>query len=43
MSILTGIAANKSIASGMPITVKDLIEFWRVTNEIVCDTFGEIA
>ncbi|MCI1984990.1 MAG: Gfo/Idh/MocA family oxidoreductase [Lactobacillus sp.] len=27
MSILTGIAANKSIASGMPITVKDLIEF----------------
>ena len=26
-SILTGIAANKSIASGMPVRVKDLINF----------------
>ena len=27
MSILTGIAANKSIAKGMPVNIKDLIEF----------------
>ena len=27
MSILTGIAANKSIATGMPVNVKDLVEF----------------
>ncbi len=27
MSILTGIAANKSIASGMPVNIKDLIQF----------------
>jgi predicted dehydrogenase len=27
MSILTGIAANKSISSGMPVRVKDLVEF----------------
>ena len=26
MSILTGIAANKSIATGMPVMVKDLVE-----------------
>ena len=26
MSILTGIAANKSIASGMPIEIKNLVE-----------------
>jgi predicted dehydrogenase len=26
-SILTGIAANKSIASGMPVRIKDLVEF----------------
>ncbi len=25
MSILTGIAANKSIASGMPVNIKDLV------------------
>ena len=27
MSILTGIAANKSIATGMPVNIKDLVEF----------------
>lgn len=27
LSILTGIAANKSIATGMPINIKDLVEF----------------
>lgn len=27
MSILTGIAANKSIASGLPVRIKDLVEF----------------
>lgn len=27
MSILTGIAANKSIASGLPVNVKDLVKF----------------
>lgn len=27
MSILTGVAANKSIASGMPVNIKDLVEF----------------
>lgn len=27
MSILTGIAANKSIATGLPVNVKDLVEF----------------
>jgi predicted dehydrogenase len=27
MSILTGIAANKSIATGMPVNVKDLVQF----------------
>jgi len=27
MSILTGIAANKSIATGLPVQVKDLVEF----------------
>ena len=27
MSILTGIAANKSIASGMPVNIKDLVTF----------------
>lgn len=27
MSILTGIAANKSIATGMPVRIKDLVEF----------------
>jgi len=27
MSILTGIAANKSIASGMPINIRDLVQF----------------
>ena len=27
MSILTGVAANKSIASGEPINIKDLIKF----------------
>ncbi len=26
MSILTGIAANKSIATGMPVNIKDLVE-----------------
>ena len=26
MSILTGVAANKSIASGEPVSIKDLIE-----------------
>ncbi len=27
MSILTGIAANKSIATGMPVNIKDLVKF----------------
>jgi hypothetical protein len=27
MSILTGIAANKSIATGMPVNIKDLVDF----------------
>jgi len=27
MSILTGIAANQSIATGMPVNIKDLVEF----------------
>ena len=27
MSILTGIAANKSIATGLPVNIKDLVEF----------------
>lgn len=27
MSILTGIAANKSIATGMPVDIKTLVEF----------------
>lgn len=27
MSILTGIAANKSIASGLPVNIKDLLDF----------------
>ena len=27
MSILTGIAANKSIATGLPVNIKDLIDF----------------
>ena len=27
MSILTGIAANKSIASGLPVNIKDLVQF----------------
>jgi predicted dehydrogenase len=27
MSILTGVAANKSIASGMPIKIRDLVQF----------------
>ena len=27
MSILTGIAANKSIATGMPVNIKDLVTF----------------
>ena len=27
MSILTGIAANKSIATGMPVNIKDLVQF----------------
>lgn len=27
MSILTGVAANKSIASGLPVNIKDLVEF----------------
>jgi hypothetical protein len=27
MSILTGIAANKSIATGLPVQVKDLVQF----------------
>ena len=27
MSILTGVAANKSIASGMPVNIKDLVTF----------------
>jgi hypothetical protein len=27
MSILTGIAANKSISTGMPVRIKDLVEF----------------
>ena len=27
MSILTGVAANKSIASGMPVHIKDLVKF----------------
>ena len=27
MSILTGIAANKSIATGMPVKIKDLVQF----------------
>jgi hypothetical protein len=26
-SILTGIAANKSIASGMPVSIRNLVEF----------------
>jgi hypothetical protein len=26
-SILTGIAANKSIASGMPVNIRHLVEF----------------
>ena len=28
MSILTGIAANKSIASGVPVNIKDLVTFY---------------
>ena len=27
MSILTGVAANKSIATGMPVDIKTLVEF----------------
>ena len=27
MSILTGIAANKSLATGMPVNIKDLVQF----------------
>ncbi len=27
MSILTGVAANKSIASGMPVKIRDLVQF----------------
>ena len=27
MSILTGIAANKSIATGMPVNIDDLVKF----------------
>ena len=27
MSILTGIAANKSIATGMPVNINDLVKF----------------
>ena len=29
MSILTGIAANKSIATGMPVNIKDLVDIPR--------------
>ena len=28
MSILTGIAANKSIASGVPVNIKNLVTFY---------------